>query len=359
MNKKITFMINGLGTGGAERVFINDANSFKEQGYEVFFVVLYYSKEQHSNFFKLKLNEDRILFLQAKSIIDIKAYIKLWRFLVKNQINILYSTLNDAIFISRIVAIFLPKLFLIIREANTTENKSKMNKLSDALFNLRTDVIIAVSNAVAKSLLSYQSFYKLKVTVLYNGVYLPNEPAHLSGSKTIILSVGSLTKKKSHSVLLDAFYSILKDYKDIELHIIGNGVLRGELYKQAKELGIDENVVFYPFKDGDDLFAEYTNAKIFVLSSLQEGCPNVLLEAMSFGLPCVVSSIEANQEIVKDRINGLVANTGDCESFTIAIKELLNTPSLLRDIGINAREEVKSRFTQTKHIDSLKKVLKI
>lgn len=113
----------------------------------------------------------------------------------------------------------------------------------------------------------------------------------------ILLSVGELSRRKNHQVVLDALAGFLG--KDVYYLICGQGAEREELQKKARALGIVKYVKMAGFQE--DLVLFYQNADIFVFPSLQEGLPVALMEAMAAGLPCVVSDIRGNRELIRNR----------------------------------------------------------
>ena len=194
--KKILFCINSLGFGGAERVFVDDANALHDQGFEVHMVLLYGNEIKNPLLQELTLPHERIHFVGAEHILDYSAYKKIYTLISHFHIDVLYATLHDSTFVSRFVALCAPRVALITREANTTENKSFLHKIADVCMNWRVNTMIAVSKEVKKSMLSYQPWYTHKVKILHNGVDIPTDIS--TGDPARILAVGSLTAKKNY-----------------------------------------------------------------------------------------------------------------------------------------------------------------
>jgi glycosyltransferase involved in cell wall biosynthesis len=356
--KKITFFINNLGLGGAERVFVDDVNELHHQGFDVSIVLLYGDATKSPLIKELKLPSDRIYFLQAKNLFDYSVYKAFYNLLIRTGTNVLYATLHDATFVSRLVAVCIPALRLVTREANTTEFKSFLHKCADVCMNWRVDVMIAVSEEVKKSMLSYQSWYKKKLRVLYNGVRVP-EGVVVGTNDAVILAVGSLTPKKNYQMLLEAFLLVLNDFPDISLRIVGTGVLKEKLQEYIQKNKIEDRVVFLGNLEHHLVEEEYKRAAIFALSSDQEGCPNVLLEAMSFGVPSVATAVGAVPEIIEDGISGFTTPRRENVLFATQIKKLLSSKDLRQNIGFAGKERVVNVFSNTVHIKRLKDILLI
>jgi glycosyltransferase involved in cell wall biosynthesis len=119
----------------------------------------------------------------------------------------------------------------------------------------------------------------------------------------IILGVGSLKKEKGFIYLIKAFGQLVindPNFKDYKLLIIGDGSLRGSLSKYIHENNLSESVTLIGHLNRTELITHYQKAEIFVLSSLSEGFPKVILEAMSCGLKIVSTCVGSVNKILQD-----------------------------------------------------------
>ncbi len=355
-NKKVCFLINSLGFGGAERVFVDDANSFFEQGIEIFFIILYGESEANPLVKQLKIPLQNIIFLKARNRYDVNIFKKLFFFLKEKNRLCLYSTLNDANFVSRCISIFFPKIFLVIREANTAENRSYLHKFFDILMNFRANTLVAVSKSVKDSFLSYQPWNKSKTIVVYNGVDIP-DIFNKENNETVVLTVGSLTFKKNHSLLIDIFEKIANEFPEVKLHIVGDGILKDELSDIILFKKLQNRIFLLGKKKKEEVFEEYKKASIFVLSSSWEGCPNVLLEAMSFGLPSIAMGVGAVPEIIENKVSGFIVPRNNPFLMAEYIKELLRSKNLQEEMKKKSQARIIDKFSRDKHLSELKKYL--
>ena len=110
----------------------------------------------------------------------------------------------------------------------------------------------------------------------------------------VLLSVGELSSRKNHRMVMNALSAMRR--KDVYYLICGQGPLREELQRYARRLGVAGRIRMPGYQE--DLSLVYQNADIFVFPSIQEGMPAALMEAMAAGLPCVVSDIRGNRELV-------------------------------------------------------------
>jgi glycosyltransferase involved in cell wall biosynthesis len=170
-----------------------------------------------------------------------------------------------------------------------------------------------------------------------------NRPMFDTRMKTRLLYVGRLAPEKGVSILIKAVASLkCQQGKEIELCLVGDGEERPALVQLVKELGLTEVVVFEGYVSfGEWLFAHYRNADIFILPSLSEGTPNVLIEAMAFGLPIVASRVGGCEELIRDRVTGILTEPGSIQSLQSAVQELLDDPALCARLGLAAQSSAR------------------
>lgn len=170
---------------------------------------------------------------------------------------------------------------------------------------------------------------------------------HVSGRRAqepsetapFVLTVGRLVEDKAQDVLLDAFAQAGEDFKNWRLAIVGDGRLAATLRAQAATLGIAERVDWHGIVP--DPYHFYRSAEVFALPSRVEGTPNALLEAMSCGLPVVVSDgAPGPLELVEDGVTGLIVPVNDPAKLAAALRRLGNDGDLRARLGKAARERV-------------------
>ncbi len=235
-------------------------------------------------------------------------------------------------------------------------SNSKWNVSISILMKLlysRADKIIAVSNFIRKDLILNYNIKKAKVVVIYNPIDIEKVNALASEEISdqwfreevpIVISVGRLSKEKGYDTLLRAF-AIAREKSDIRLAILGEGEEKKSLEELDKKLGIERDVVFLGYKNNPYKYMK--RASIFVLSSLYEGFPNVLIEAMACGTPVISTQYNPYpHEIIEHGKNGLLVPVTNEKALAEAMLKLLNDPAGMTMLAANAKEKAKEFLVQ-------------
>lgn len=157
-----------------------------------------------------------------------------------------------------------------------------------------------------------------------------------------LASVASLTWKKGHVFLLDAFARVARERPGARLALVGDGPERGALEARARSLGITAKVGFAGRRA--DARAIIAASDLLVLSSLEEGMPNVLLEAMAAGVPQVATSVGGTPETLEEGDTGFLVPPGDPVLMAERILKLLGDPRRRAAFGERGRRLFQERF---------------
>ena len=222
---------------------------------------------------------------------------------------------------------------------------------------LFTDRIITVSEELKKELVEkYRIALEKKFSVVELGFELEDllKLPERGNQQTINIGiVGRLVLIKNHKMLFkacrDGFQT--RPYKII---VIGDGEMRGELEKYAEELGIRDRIEFKGWIK--DLNAIYEGLDIVALTSLNEGTPVSLIEALAAGKPVVATNVGGVKDIVKDGVNGYLVESGNVEKFAKRLMELISDSEKRRTFGLNARDMAHERFTKERLIKDTEKL---
>ena len=141
--------------------------------------------------------------------------------------------------------------------------------------------------------------------------------------KKYILSVGRLVEQKGYDVLIKAYSEIAKHFKDIDLVILGSGPLKDDLLLLCKTLGCEKSVHILDFRK--NVYDYYLHCELFVLSSRFEGFGNVVVEALAFGKPAIVTDCKGGPHIIVDEgKNGIIVPMDDIDSLKNSMENILS-----------------------------------
>jgi glycosyltransferase involved in cell wall biosynthesis len=141
----------------------------------------------------------------------------------------------------------------------------------------------------------------------------------------------------------------------LKLAIVGSGPEENELRKLAKSLGC--NATFFGEKNKNEIKELLKKSKVFILLSEYEGLSFSLLEAMSFGLPAVVSSIRANSSVVRDGVDGAVIEIENWRSSESEILRLFTDEQYYQIVANNVRDRITDNFNARKQFEKIEELL--
>lgn len=184
--------------------------------------------------------------------------------------------------------------------------------------------------------------------------YIPNgvdterfRPTHEPPSKRspLILCVARLVSDKGLMTLLRAFAIVARQNPDAHLRIVGDGPQEAPLRMLRATFGLGNRVEIMP--SSTDVREHYAAARIFALASVREGQPNVILEAMSCGLPVCATAVGGVPSLVSNGVSGLLSPSGSAEALAASLLRLLADPSLCDVMGRAGRVRVEEDFSFT------------
>ncbi|MEZ5734617.1 MAG: glycosyltransferase [Novosphingobium sp.] len=159
-----------------------------------------------------------------------------------------------------------------------------------------------------------------------------------------IVTVGRLSAEKGYPGLLEAFARLAGEGIDARLTIIGHGPLRQDLERHVSEHGLADRVRMLGMLPESETLAEISAADIFVLPSLMEGLPVVLMEAMALGKPVIAAWVAGIPELVAEGETGLLFRPGDWSHLADRMRLLMKDRSLWGPISTRARARVEQEF---------------
>ncbi len=226
---------------------------------------------------------------------------------------------------------------------------------------------ICVSNSIRDRLVKEFRFPTSKTMTIHNGVSLgdlrlrPNDEIAvrrrlgLREEEFLLVCIARLSEQKRIDILLQAMAELVREGVPCKCVIVGDGPLRGQLVECHAALGLRGHVFFEGFQRET---LQYLHAgTAFVLTSDWEGLPLALLEAMACGLPCIVTSVGGNVEVVTNGVHGLVVPPGSPHEVANAIRYLCAHPSERKEMASMARARALAEFDVEKWLTELGNII--
>ena len=333
---RIALFVSSLHGGGAERVILEIAGELARRGLSVDLVLA----RAEGPYMALLPDDVRLIDLDSSRTVT--SFHKLIRYLYRDRPDALLSTLDATNVLALIVRkFFFRDLRLVVRQAiplslGITHGSFKVRMIQRLLKCLlpSADAVVGVSSGVAEDLRRNVPRASDLILAIPNPVGIADiaekavvpieHPWFNDEGGPVILSAGRLNVAKDHATLLRAFADVTGS-RQARLVILGVGPERENLLELAQLLGVSHQVDLPGFMLNP--FAYMSRAKVFVLSSLHEGFPNVLVQAMACGTPVVSTDCPSGpSEILEDGKWGRLVPVGDWRAMAEAIIDTLDNP---------------------------------
>ena len=341
--EKIVVITRNMVGDGAERVIAQLANYFAAQGKRCTILTL----NDDEVFYKLdpSISVAPVGQKSGNKVLDkLMRYRQVRRMVLKEKPDLVLS-MPEEIAVYVLLALLGTKIPVYVSERNNPwvmPDVKVTRILRTLMYPFAKGVIFQTE--MAKSF--FPDAIQKKGVVLKNPVDAQRIPAQYTGERErVIVGAGRLSQQKNMPLLLKAFARFAPNYPEFKLRIFGEGELREELTELARSLQIAGQVEL-PGRS-TALLEKMNSSAMFVLSSDYEGMPNVLLEAMCMGMPCISTDCPSGgpRELIKDGVNGLLVPVGDETALYEAMERMADRAfaAQLADAAYEIREELTSR----------------
>src|SRR3989441_2706676 len=239
------------------------------------------------------------------------------------------------------------------------------NFLADRLVSRFVDRVIAVSEAARAFLISGKGYDARKIVVVPNGrdlsVFRPGaggaavrKELGIDRVTPLVGVVGRLEEQKGHAYLLDAWPSVLAEFPDARLLLVGEGGLRGALEQRARRLGIAPSVLFAGFRA--DVPRVLDALDVLALPSLYEGMPLTVIEASAMAKPVVATAVDGTPEVIREGRTGRLVPPRDPGALSRALRSVLRDSIGAEQMGRAGRDFVLNRFDLARQVDATARV---
>lgn len=345
LRKKVFILTNTLESGGAEKQSILLAKSLQDD-FETRLIV-YYGNQNDP---KLKALAEKyyveIIWLHGSHVAKIYKLYLLFR---KNRNAFVFSFLATTNVLNAVIGSFAHIHHRIGGIRNEKLSGSKMF-LQKFLHNYLLTCTV-FNNFKGMDTLCSKGFRKEKSYVIHNcmDISIPLKMPEKSKTQFILLSVGRFVEQKDHFTAINAFSQLVNLIHDNQLSIsvkfiiIGYGPLENEIKDHISQKNLHGlvEVVINPL----DLDHYYSNADIYLSTSLFEGLSNTIMEAMEHSLPVVATKVGDNNFIVKEKETGYLRDVGAVDQLAMAIFNILSDYNLRRKMSENAYCLLRDNFS--------------
>lgn len=363
-NPKIRLMLisHDLAIGGLQQVVVNICRTINREKFKISVLCLRALGEFMSEVEKLGI---KVFFLPQKRGTDYFSFLKVAKILRREKIEVIH-THNTQPFIDGTLGALLSGVKTIIHTDHARDFPDKKRYMfAEWLMAHFAYKIVGVSEHTSKNLIKYEKISKKKIITIPNGIdgqkysikidkKAKRKELGVKGDGPVIGVGVRLTKQKGITYLLRAMPKIAAAFPDIALIIAGEGPLEDQLKKEACDLGIRKNVFFIgPRLDMPDLLKIFD---IYVLPSIWEGLPMILLEAMAAGCPIIATDVGGVATAINHGENGSLVEAKNFEFLANEIINLLSNNELKKKYSTNGLKIFKSKFNSKSMTDSYEKL---
>lgn len=300
-----------------------------------------------------------ILLLPLFIFDSIRIVARLSMYVRKNSIDIIHSQLPESHILAVLVsAITGCKAVVTVQNNNimpfnrSAPVRNRLRKSAMNFFFSKADMVLAVGNDVKKNVekdMNYSGNLKIvynaidydRFTVTYDTQQLKKNLG-LSKKSKVILCIGRLVPQKGQNYLIDAASRLIGRYPTLKILLLGDGPLEAELKAKTEALRLGKNINFLGLRS--DVPELLSLCDIFILPSIYEGLPLVVLEAMAASRPVIATNVEGTRELVSDGVEGLLVSPKSADHLAEAIDNLLSNPDAAQAMGNNGRKKVYNTF---------------
>lgn len=349
---RLAHIVNQLYFAGKEAGIIKISSAMDKSLFDVDIVVLGKIHQDE----KMRGNGIRSIELNKKPGNDPKVVFRMAQVFRENAYDIIYTHAWNTLIEGYVAAKLAGVPIKIHGEHGTFERSRLKDKLQPLIWE-RFDAVTTVAADLKTRMKDLFSYRKDNIQVVYNGIdaqrYYPSNKLrdafrteHAVQDKFVVGTVGRFHPIKDHFTLMKGFALFQEKVPEAELLLVGgekNGKMISNYQNQVDALKLQGKIHFLPTTP--EVTKVFNGFDTFVLSSISEGCSNVILEAMACGVPVVATRTGGNPELVQDQVNGLLFDVGSAEQLADRLLNVYKNKDLRKRFQNNGPSFIHENFT--------------
>ena len=336
---------------------VNAAAGLKERGHNVYCI----GKRDAVWLSKARSRKLNTVEMDIHADFDPFIILKLYRFFKKTNVSVICCNFEKDVRLGGIAAKLAGVRSIFVRKGLSLIYEKWRYRMA---YKYIVEHIITPAHFIKRQFEKFKWIDQNNIHVIHNGVGIPDTKdfdrdtilsLNSSIKRPVVFAAGSLFWQKGFEYLIEAV-SLLNE-KSCFPHVVIAGKGDPEPYRQlAKDFNVEEYIHFAGHRN--DIQELMFSADCFVLSSIDEGLPNVVLEAMSVGTPVIAADAGGTNEIINDGVNGFIVPIKNSKMLAARIETVLSDPNRRENMGQRGLETVKKRFVIKTMVDNVESVFK-
>lgn len=353
----VVHLVNDIGPAGKEKGIIKLMIHLDQKKFKTSLIVLNELNLEGG----IKIDHLNTIVLNLKRVNDPRYPIIIAKLLKKLNADIVH-THSWATLVEGVLGGKIARVPVIIHGEHGTFPQKLRHKYSQFILWYLPDRVLSVSENLRQQLSSFTGFPSKKIEVILNGVednkFYPSPEMrqkfynefNFSEKDFIVGTVGRFAEVKNHPMIIKACSELIKQEEEIHVIFIGDGEKKNELKSLVLDLGLSKYVHFLGVQSDINLLLN--GMDIFTLTSFNEGCSNVIQEAMFCAKPVISTNVGGNPELIKNNFTGLLVQSNDHIQLAEKILYLKKNVSEQQRLGENARKYALEYFSLQKMISN-------
>lgn len=335
--KVIAMLIPDFSMGGAEKMVAQLSSKIDKTSFEVHIIVL--RKKLNNSIEELIEDKVHVHYLNKNYGFNFNTLISCYKLLKRIKPNLIHTHIQSFVYCVPYLLLHNIKMLHTVHNVPEKEAKGFRRFLLKTLIKLKKAIPVGISDTITDQIRNLYS--TSNVETVYNpvdeSIFYPK--LNVKDDKIIhFISIGRLVEQKNYKLLVETFQELLCEINFADLTVLGDGNLKDELL----DLIEDKNRNKIHFLGNKSNVADYLRkSDVFILTSIYEGLPMTILEAISVGLPIICTDVGGNKDIVTN--NGILVDSNCKNDLILAMKKILDD-NLRSELANNSLNNVKKYY---------------